>query len=170
MTDRLYYADAYCRDFSATITRVDRRDGRTIVVLDRTAFYPTSGGQPFDTGTLVAPPVQGGSGESRRSGAEAERPALRVIDVLDEDDGGVAHVLDEDEPPSGVAPAVGQQVHRDDRLGPSLRSHAAAHRPARPLGRGRSSVRRADRELSSRQGRVDDRCGSRALPDRDCGR
>ncbi len=109
MTDRLYYADAYCRDFSATITRVDRRDGRTIVVLDRTAFYPTSGGQPFDTGTLVAPPVQGGSGESRRSGAEAERPALRVIDVLDEDDGSVAHVLDEDVPPSGAEPAVGQQ-------------------------------------------------------------
>jgi alanyl-tRNA synthetase len=105
MTDRLYYADAYCRDFSATITRVARRDGRTIV-----AFYPTSGGQPFDIGTLVAPPVQGGSGESRQSGAEAKRPARRVIDVLDEDDGGVAHVLDEDVPPSGAEPAVGQQI------------------------------------------------------------
>jgi alanyl-tRNA synthetase len=98
MTDRLYYADAYCRDFSAAITRVDRRDGRTIVVLDRTAFYPTSGGQPFDIGTLAAP-VQGqGSGESR------------VIDVLDEEDGSVAHVLDEDVLSAGAEPAVGQHV------------------------------------------------------------
>jgi alanyl-tRNA synthetase len=104
MTDRLYYADAYCRDFSATITRVDRRDGRTIVVLDRTAFYPTSGGQPFDIGVLVAPPVQGGEGGP-------ERPARRGIDGLDEGDGGVAHVLGEDGPPAGVAPAVGQIVH-----------------------------------------------------------
>jgi alanyl-tRNA synthetase len=105
MTDRLYYADAYCRDFSATIARVDRRDGRTIVVLDRTAFYPTSGGQPFDTGILVAAPFEGGKG------GQAEGPALRVIDVFDEDEGSVAHVIGEDDPPAGVAPAVGQQVH-----------------------------------------------------------
>jgi len=104
MTDRLYYADAYCRDFSATVTRVDRRDGRTIVVLDRTAFYPTSGGQPFDLGILVAPPFQGGGGGT-------ERPALRVIDVLDEDDGSVAHVLDDGAPPAVGGPAVGQHVH-----------------------------------------------------------
>jgi alanyl-tRNA synthetase len=95
MTDRLYYADAYCRDFSATITRVDRRDGRTIVVLDRTAFYPTSGGQPFDRGAL----------------AVQERHARQVVDVLDEEDGSVAHVLDDEEPPAGAEPAVGQNVH-----------------------------------------------------------
>jgi alanyl-tRNA synthetase len=71
MTDRLYYADAYCRDFSATVTRVDRRDGRTIVVLDRTAFYPTSGGQPHDLGLLEN---------------------VAVVDVVDEDD-RIAHVL-----------------------------------------------------------------------------
>ena len=50
MTDRLYYTDSYLRNFSAAI--VDQSpDGRT-VYLDRTAFYPTSGGQPFDTGTI----------------------------------------------------------------------------------------------------------------------
>ena len=92
MTDRLYYADAYCREFSAAVTRVDRRDGRAIVVRDRTAFYPTSGGQPFDTGTL-----EGGS----------ESPAVHVVDVLDEDDGSVAHVLEEHA--AGVT--VGQAVH-----------------------------------------------------------
>jgi len=52
MTDRLYYNDPYLRAFDATITRVERRDDRWAVTLDRTAFYPTSGGQPFDTGTL----------------------------------------------------------------------------------------------------------------------
>src|SRR5947207_12204847 len=69
MTDRLYYTDAYLREFRAKI--VDwAGDGRR-VYLDRTAFYPTSGGQPFDVGTL------GG---------------VAVSDVVDEKD-RVAHVL-----------------------------------------------------------------------------
>ena len=63
MTDRLYYSDPYLREFDATIVRVDRRDDRLFVALDRTAFYPTSGGQPFDTGRLAS---------------------LRVVDVVDE--------------------------------------------------------------------------------------
>lgn len=51
MTERLYYTDSYVRDFRARIT--DRSgDGRT-VYLDRTAFYPASGGQPFDTGSIA---------------------------------------------------------------------------------------------------------------------
>ena len=55
MTERLYYTNAYLRDFDARV--VDRaNDGRTLY-LDRTAFYPTSGGQPFDTGTLAGIPV-----------------------------------------------------------------------------------------------------------------
>jgi alanyl-tRNA synthetase len=92
MTDRLYYADAYCREFSAAVTRVASRGGRTAVALDRTAFYPTSGGQPFDTGTLVARSFEGSD------------ETLRVVDVLDEDDGGVLHVLD------AAGPAVGANV------------------------------------------------------------
>ena len=52
MTDRIYYTEPSCRSFEATVTRTGERDGRSIVVLDRTAFYPTSGGQPFDTGNL----------------------------------------------------------------------------------------------------------------------
>ncbi len=48
-------------------------------MLDRTAFYPTSGGQPFDTGTLGS---------------------ARVVDVVDEDDGRIVHVV-EGEVPSG---------------------------------------------------------------------
>lgn len=54
MTERLYYADSYLTEFDATVVAVDAR-GR--VALDRSAFYPTSGGQPFDTGTLNGLPV-----------------------------------------------------------------------------------------------------------------
>jgi alanyl-tRNA synthetase len=74
MTDRLYYTDPYNREFDATIARVDEREGRTLVTLDRTSFYPTSGGQPFDTGTL------------------GDR---RVVDVFDDDDGSIAHVIED---------------------------------------------------------------------------
>ena len=70
MTERLYYNDCYLRDFTARV--VDTADEGRKVYLDRTAFYPSSGGQPFDTGTL------GG---------------VAVRDVIDEDD-RVAHVLD----------------------------------------------------------------------------
>jgi len=71
MTHRIYYTDAYCRAFDAVVVRAFEHDGRPAVVLDRTAFYPTSGGQPFDLGVL------GGSS---------------VVDVVDAD-GDVVHVL-----------------------------------------------------------------------------
>lgn len=69
MTDRLYYTDARLCRFSAVIQDI-ADEGRRIY-LDRSAFYPTSGGQPHDHGTL------GG---------------VVVVDVVDEDD-RVAHVL-----------------------------------------------------------------------------
>jgi alanyl-tRNA synthetase len=51
MTERLYYTDSYLREFQArVVARSD--DGRT-VYLDRTLFYPTSGGQPFDAGSIA---------------------------------------------------------------------------------------------------------------------
>jgi alanyl-tRNA synthetase len=52
-TERLYYTDAYLRTFTARIVAVTSQG----VVVDRTAFYPTSGGQPHDTGTLGGVPV-----------------------------------------------------------------------------------------------------------------
>ena len=54
MTERLYYNDAYLWQFDAAVTSVKngKRPGEWEVTLDRSAFYPTSGGQPFDTGTL----------------------------------------------------------------------------------------------------------------------
>ncbi|NOT28617.1 MAG: phosphoesterase [Acidobacteria bacterium] len=52
MTERIYYLDAYCRTFDTRVARALQHEGRPAVVLDRTAFYPTSGGQPFDVGRL----------------------------------------------------------------------------------------------------------------------
>lgn len=49
MTERLYYSDSYLREFEA---RVVERSG-DLVYLDRSAFYPASGGQPYDTGTIA---------------------------------------------------------------------------------------------------------------------
>lgn len=54
-TDLLFLRDAYLRSFDATVVDV----GDDAVALDRTAFYPTGGGQPHDTGTLSGVPVTG---------------------------------------------------------------------------------------------------------------
>ena len=70
MTERLYYTDSYLTDFRAGVAD-QSPDGRR-VYLDRTAFYPTSGGQPHDLGTING---------------------IQITEILDEDDDRVAHVL-----------------------------------------------------------------------------
>jgi alanyl-tRNA synthetase len=52
MTERLYYQDSFLKHFAANVVACDPDGSRWKVVLDRTAFYPTSGGQPHDLGTL----------------------------------------------------------------------------------------------------------------------
>src|SRR5690606_29068174 len=69
MTHRIYY-DSDTLEFDATVVSHDGDPHR--VILDRTAFYPTSGGQPHDTGSING---------------------VRVIDVIDGDD-HIVHVLD----------------------------------------------------------------------------
>jgi alanyl-tRNA synthetase len=84
-TERLYYSDSHLIEFDARVVDLsDRVSGWTAVVLDRTAFYPTGGGQPSDTGTL------NGS---------------RVVECIDDGDNGVLHVV------QGAAPSRGAVVH-----------------------------------------------------------
>ena len=71
MTDRIYYTAPTCRMFVATVTRSFEHEGRPAALLTQTAFYPTSGGQPFDTGRL---------------------DDVDVVDVVDAD-GDVVHIL-----------------------------------------------------------------------------
>jgi len=72
-TERLYYNDSHLIEFEARVVDVTERvSGWTAVVLDRTAFYPTGGGQPGDTGTL------NGS---------------RVVECIDDGERGVLHVV-----------------------------------------------------------------------------
>jgi alanyl-tRNA synthetase len=132
MTNRLYYTDPYLRSFDATIRALNRsrRDGRLVVILDRTAFYPTSGGQPFDIGTL------GGH---------------RVVEVAEEEDaagdeaggGTVAHVIEPGDPGEPSQPGdragdsggrqalnVGEVVHSEidwDRRFDHMQQHTGQH-------------------------------------------
>src|ERR1700740_2588161 len=76
MTDRLYYHDSFLYDFDAEIREVHETP-RPAIILDRTAFYPTSGGQVFDTGSITL-------------GSEQ----VQVTEVADSEDGHVVHYLE----------------------------------------------------------------------------
>lgn len=52
MTERLYYNDSYMTEFDAVVEKTEMRGDKQIIALNRSAFYPTSGGQPYDTGTI----------------------------------------------------------------------------------------------------------------------
>jgi alanyl-tRNA synthetase len=81
-TDRLYYTDSHLIEFEARVLDVTERvSGWAGIVLNRTAFYPTGGGQPSDTGTL------NGS---------------RVVECIDDGDKGVLHVVQGAIPPVGA--------------------------------------------------------------------
>ncbi len=77
MTDRLYYRDSFLYDFDAEIKEL-KESPRPSLILDRSAFYPTSGGQIFDTGTITT--------DSNES--------IRVVEVADTEDGRVVHYLE----------------------------------------------------------------------------
>jgi alanyl-tRNA synthetase len=101
-TTRIYYTDAMAPAFDATVISADPREGGAHVVLDRTAFYPTSGGQPFDTGRL---------GEAR------------VFDVIDGEDGQIVHVTDR---PLAVGATVHGEIDWPRRLD-HMQQHTGQH-------------------------------------------
>src|SRR5579863_242849 len=92
MTDRLYYHDSFLYDFDAEVRDVIDSP-RPALILDRSAFYPTSGGQVFDTGAITA-------GDAK----------LRITEVADLEDGRVVHYFEaEDATPHSFKP--GTRVH-----------------------------------------------------------
>lgn len=103
-TELLYLRDAYLVTFDATVVAVDAEGEHPRVALDRTAFYPTGGGQPHDTGTL------------------GDRP---VIDVRKDGD-LVWHALGGDAPLPAPGTAVHGTVDWDRRHG-LMRTHTALH-------------------------------------------
>ncbi|HWN09274.1 MAG TPA: DHHA1 domain-containing protein [Pyrinomonadaceae bacterium] len=83
-TERLYYTDSHLVEFGARVSdKTERVSGWTAVTLDRTAFYPTGGGQPSDTGTLNG---------------------LRVVECVDDDNNNVLHMI------HGRAPEIGSAI------------------------------------------------------------
>ena len=92
MTEHLYYHDSFLYEFDAEVVDVTAANSHPAIVLDRTAFYPTSGGQVFDTGWMVP----AGQAESK----------LRVAEVAEQGDGTILHLL---ENPAQVQ--LGTQVH-----------------------------------------------------------
>ncbi|MDY7039806.1 MAG: DHHA1 domain-containing protein [Chloroflexota bacterium] len=105
----LYYADTYLREFDARAVERLTWDERPAVVLDCTAFYPTSGGQPHDTGTLNG---------------------VDVVDVVErESDGAIIHVLDGELPEDTVHGEIDWRRrfdHMQQHTGQHILSQASA--------------------------------------------
>ena len=104
---RLYYTDSFLTNFDAQVVDLVTTP-RPAVVLDRTAFYPTSGGQVFDTGWL-----------------EANGARLHVVEVAEQDD-RVLHYLEA--VPAGLAP--GDRLHGSidvDRRRDHMQQHSGQH-------------------------------------------
>jgi len=76
-TERLYYHDSFLHRFEAEVVDSLLHEGRHAVVLNRTAFYPTSGGQVHDTGTL----------------SDSTGQSCPVTEVADEEDGRIFHFV-----------------------------------------------------------------------------
>ena len=108
MTEALFRADAYLKSCDATVVSINDRGG---VVLDRTVFYPTGGGQPGDSGTMLC----------------ADGTSLHIVTaVKGESADEVVHVLPDD----ADRPAVGAQVTVTldwDRRHAHMRMHTCLH-------------------------------------------
>ena len=110
MTERLYYDDACLTEFDAVVTDCAQQDGRYIVRLSRSAFYPTSGGQPFDTGRI---------------------DGAAVTDVYVGEDGDVYHAVDR---PLAAGRAVHGVIDWSRRFD-HMQQHAADHMIASAIWR-----------------------------------
>jgi alanyl-tRNA synthetase len=102
MSERLYYTDAFLTRFDAQVVGAATARDSAAVLLDRTAFYPTSGGQPSDRGSI------GG---------------IAVTDVVEGDDGRVLHIVDRTIAPGERVACEVDWVRRFDHM----QQHTAQH-------------------------------------------
>src|SRR5271163_912902 len=113
MTDRLYYHDSFLYNFDAEVRSV-METPRPGLILDRTAFYPTSGGQVHDTGWLVSPDGK-----------------FAVTEVADTEDGHTVHYLDaplKDALPGNLRPGTRISGEIDAaRRRDHMQQHSAQH-------------------------------------------
>ncbi len=114
MTDRLYYHDSFLYNFDAEV-RDAVESPRPALILDRTAFYPTSGGQIHDTGWITT--VTSESGPTAR---------MRVTEVADTEDGHIVHYLEAPlkniQPGTRVRGEIDPVLRRDH-----MQQHSAQH-------------------------------------------
>jgi len=108
MTERLYYQDSFLYDFEAEVREVQNAP-KPALILDRTAFYPASGGQVFDTGLI-----------------STENEQVKITEVADAEDGRVIHYLEaspkEIKPGSKVRGQIDAKRRRDH-----MQQHTGQH-------------------------------------------
>src|SRR6202023_2950331 len=114
--ERLYYADSALTRFTATVADIRERSRTGAaslwqIALDRTAFYPTSGGQPYDTGSLRA---------TAPSGATLEAP---ILEVEEDDQGEVWHLT----PKPLLAGTAVEATIDFDRRRDHMQQHSGQH-------------------------------------------
>jgi len=114
MTERLYYHDSFLYDFDAEVEELTTVGSRPAVILNRTAFYPTSGGQVFDTGWIV--PADAANAEAK----------LRVTEVAESDNGRVVHYLEA--PSKNLQPGARVRGQIDpERRRDHMQQHSGQH-------------------------------------------
>ena len=108
-THRLYFTNSSLLDFTAEVTAVRTIEAGEAIILDQTAFYPTGGGQPHDQGRL---------------------DDAQVIDVIEEDDGSILHLVNEPglfksgQRVQGIVNAARRMDHLQQHSGQHLLSQA----------------------------------------------
>jgi alanyl-tRNA synthetase len=126
MTEKLYQDNPYLFEFASRVISVHEGESRYEVILEATAFYPESGGQLYDIGTIEGIPI---------------------LNVIEKDDGEIIHILERGNLSPGMT--VNGQIDRTRRLD-NMRKHTGQH----ILSRAFIEVAAAD-TVSSRLGEVE---------------